>query len=202
MRPGGFGGKVLTSECKRQGEFLNRGMDIDDILAEIDQDVLPQEVRNLHALTRAWVTERSAPEILPWPASLMDRVMERIRQQVCSPYPRLRNDADAKTAVSKIELVEEQTGNIDPKTNFRLIIIQTELERFKFLVRSFLRARIAKVILTSSLAAILMTNAHRLMHTRCTTSTNHPRPQDFPLPRFSMPTPINPFCRLTTVLHS
>ena len=34
---------------------------------------------------------------------------------------------------------------MDPKTNFRLIVIQTELERFKFLVRSFLRTRIAKV---------------------------------------------------------
>lgn len=34
---------------------------------------------------------------------------------------------------------------MDPKTNFKLIILQTELERFKFLVRSFLRARIAKV---------------------------------------------------------
>ena len=41
--------------------------------------------------------------------------------------------------------MEQQTGDTDPKTNFRLIIIQTELERFKFLVRSFLRARIAKV---------------------------------------------------------
>ncbi len=45
----------------------------------------------------------------------------------------------------QIELVEEQTGNMDPKTNFSLIIVQTELERFKFLVRSLLRARIAKV---------------------------------------------------------
>ena len=71
------------------GELLAKNMDIDDILAEIDQDVLPQEVRDLHALTRAWVTERSAPEILPWPAPLMDRIMERIRQQVCSPYPHL-----------------------------------------------------------------------------------------------------------------
>lgn len=41
--------------------------------------------------------------------------------------------------------MEEQTGNTDPKANFRLIIIQTELERFKFLVRSFLRTRIAKI---------------------------------------------------------
>lgn len=46
--------------------------------------------------------------------------------------------------LGQIELVELQTGNTDPKTNFRLIIIQTELERFKFLVRSFLRTRIAK----------------------------------------------------------
>ena len=37
------------------------------------------------------------------------------------------------------------TGDMDPKTNFSLIVIQTELERYKFLVRSYLRARIAKV---------------------------------------------------------
>lgn len=34
---------------------------------------------------------------------------------------------------------------MDPKTNFALIVIQTELERFKFLVRSYLRARLAKI---------------------------------------------------------
>lgn len=33
----------------------------------------------------------------------------------------------------------------DPSANFRLVIVQTELERFKFLVRSLLRARMAKV---------------------------------------------------------
>ena len=34
---------------------------------------------------------------------------------------------------------------MDPKSNFTLVILQTELERFKFLVRSLLRSRIAKV---------------------------------------------------------
>ncbi|KAA6413483.1 MAG: GINS Sld5 component [Lasallia pustulata] len=100
-------------------------MDIDDILAEVAGDAVPQETRDLQELTRAWVNERSAPEILPWPESLMERMMDRIRQQ--------------------IDLVERQTGDMDPKTNFRLIIIQTELERFKYLVRSFLRTRIAKI---------------------------------------------------------
>ncbi|MCJ1355629.1 MAG: GINS complex subunit [Icmadophila ericetorum] len=100
-------------------------MDIDDILAEVDGNVESPETCDLQALTRAWVIERSAPELLPWPEALMERVLERIRKQ--------------------IELVEEQTGNMDPKINFRLIIVQTELERFKFLVRSYLRARLAKI---------------------------------------------------------
>lgn len=34
---------------------------------------------------------------------------------------------------------------MDAGTSFGLVVLQTELERFKFLVRSFLRARIAKV---------------------------------------------------------
>ena len=46
----------------------------------------------------------------------------------------------------QIEKVEEMTGDMDPKTNFALIVIQTELERYKFLVRSYLRARLSKVI--------------------------------------------------------
>lgn len=61
-----------------------------------------------------------------WPADgLFERVNDRIKAQ--------------------IERVEDMTGDMDPKTNFALIVIQTELERFKFLVRSYLRARIAKV---------------------------------------------------------
>lgn len=46
---------------------------------------------------------------------------------------------------AQIEKVEDMTGDMDPKTNFALIVIQTELERYKYIVRSFLRSRIAKV---------------------------------------------------------
>ncbi|KAK6226937.1 DNA replication complex GINS protein SLD5 [Colletotrichum tabaci] len=103
-------------------------MDIDDILREVDpiSHSVPSETRDLQALTRAWVAERSAPELLEWPADdLFERVNDRIKRQ--------------------IEKVEDMTGDMDPKTNFALIVIQTELERFKFLVRSYLRARIAKI---------------------------------------------------------
>lgn len=60
-----------------------------------------------------------------WPGDFLDRINDRIKRQ--------------------IEKVEEMTGNMDPRTNFSLVVLQTELERFKFLVRSYLRARIAKV---------------------------------------------------------
>ncbi|KAG0636142.1 hypothetical protein HOY80DRAFT_978988 [Tuber brumale] len=100
-------------------------MDIDDLLQELDDNKVPGGTRDINDLTQSWIAERTAPEILPFQTALLERLMERIRQQ--------------------IELVETQTGNLDPKTNFCLILLQTELERVKFLVRSYLRARIHKI---------------------------------------------------------
>ncbi|KAI9367620.1 hypothetical protein BJX61DRAFT_547317, partial [Aspergillus egyptiacus] len=59
-------------------------MDIDDILASVDSSNVssPESTALDHQLlTRFWVAERSVPELLPWPASLMDRMMNRVRQQ-------------------------------------------------------------------------------------------------------------------------
>lgn len=41
-------------------------MDIDDILRQVDPTShrIPSETRDLQALTRLWVAERSAPELL------------------------------------------------------------------------------------------------------------------------------------------
>lgn len=41
-------------------------MDIDDILREVDPvtESIPSKTRDLQALTRAWVAERCAPELL------------------------------------------------------------------------------------------------------------------------------------------
>ena len=57
-------------------------MDIDDILADVSREAEPQESRDLQELTRAWVAERVAPEILPYPEALLERVLERIKRQV------------------------------------------------------------------------------------------------------------------------
>lgn len=58
-------------------------MDIDDILASVSNtDRVSQRSSDLQALTRAWVAERCAPELLPYPEELIDRVMDRIKVQV------------------------------------------------------------------------------------------------------------------------
>lgn len=57
-------------------------MDIDDLLAEVGGDATPPETQDLQELTRAWVAERTAPEILSWPEELMGRVLGRVGRQV------------------------------------------------------------------------------------------------------------------------
>jgi len=69
-------------------------MDIADILASVTRDhhealgtvTLESEASekqlDLQLLTRAWISERVTPELLPYPAELMDRVTQRIRGQV------------------------------------------------------------------------------------------------------------------------
>ena len=46
-------------------------MDIDDILREVDpaSHSIPPDTRDLQALTRAWIAERSAPELLEYAAA-------------------------------------------------------------------------------------------------------------------------------------
>jgi GINS complex subunit 4 len=56
--------------------------DIQDILASVSAPSIPQRTLDLQALTRAWVNERTAPELLPYPTGLIERVMERVKKQV------------------------------------------------------------------------------------------------------------------------
>ncbi len=64
-----------------------QGMDDDiaDILASVSAPPISQRTLDLQALTRAWVAERTAPELLPYPTELVERVMERLGKQVRGP---------------------------------------------------------------------------------------------------------------------
>ena len=75
--------RCATLPCRKVQHLCHATMDIDDLLAEVAVDLTPQESLDLQELTRTWVAERTAPEVLTWPEELMDRVLERIRRQVC-----------------------------------------------------------------------------------------------------------------------
>ncbi|KAF9207232.1 GINS complex subunit [Haplosporangium sp. Z 27] len=74
-------------------------------------------------LTQAWINERAAPDILQYEQSAVDGLLSKIEEQ---------------TAV-----IDE----LDPTSDTLMIIsilYQTELERVKFVLRSYLRTRISK----------------------------------------------------------
>lgn len=59
--------------------------DIDDIIAAVvPPTTYDARLLDLQALTRAWINERSAPDLLPYPEALMQRIMLSIRSQVYS----------------------------------------------------------------------------------------------------------------------
>lgn len=62
---------------------------MDDILAEFDAGApsisSPQDVEHL---TKFWIAERTAPEILPYQGDVLERLMERVRDQVSSQNAR------------------------------------------------------------------------------------------------------------------
>ncbi|KXS98819.1 hypothetical protein AC578_2056 [Pseudocercospora eumusae] len=99
--------------------------DISDILASVSDPVVPQKTLDLQCLTRAWINERTSPELLPYPNHLITHFSTSISSQIAK--------------------IEDLTSAQDPASNFTLVILQTELERMKFLLRSYLRTRIAKV---------------------------------------------------------
>jgi GINS complex subunit 4 len=98
---------------------------------------------DLQALTRAWINERGTTELLPYIPLHFHFTLTSL---TVSSWPQ-DGLIERITALIKAQIstVEEMTGDMDPKTNFGLIIIQTEVERWKFLIRSYLRARIAKI---------------------------------------------------------
>ncbi|KAF9423620.1 GINS complex subunit [Podila epigama] len=75
-------------------------------------------------LTQAWINERSAPEILKYEAEAVQGLVAK-----CDEQQGIIDELD--------------TGN--DATIIISILYQTELERIKFVLRSYLRTRISKI---------------------------------------------------------
>ncbi|ORY94983.1 hypothetical protein BCR43DRAFT_476917 [Syncephalastrum racemosum] len=106
---------------------------LDASMASVDNESLSysrlpfdtKSTRNpIFTLEHIWMNERGAPELLPFRADIVD---------------------------SMKDLIEEQTDRIldmevsNPDENFYSMIYQTEIERLKFLLKSYLRTRLFKI---------------------------------------------------------
>ncbi|OAX78409.1 hypothetical protein ACJ72_07283 [Emergomyces africanus] len=157
-------------------------MDIDDILASVDRpDVSSAEATALDAqqLTRFWVTERGVPELLPWPGALMERVMERVRRQI--------EKIEDLTAAASDPSSTNQTTN--PTLNLKLSILQTDLSRTQYIIRSLLRQRLSKLTKHSLHYLLLSSPAPSSSSPTSTPSQSY---QQSSQATFNTPTPIHP----------
>ena len=117
-------------------------LDISDILADVHSSSLSSQEHlastahlDHQQLTRLWTSERACPDILPWPTELMQRVMSRVRAQI-------RRIEDLAAGI----VPTNTAGNAgNQNLNLTLSILQTDLSRTQFLVRSLLRQRLVKL---------------------------------------------------------
>ncbi|KAJ7186785.1 hypothetical protein C8R46DRAFT_1157963 [Mycena filopes] len=90
------------------------------------EEPLPDETP-LEQLTRHWMNERHAPDILPAQDVLLSSLLDHIRRQ-SDTIQLLRGDPSTS---------EEE--------HIRIMLAQTEVERVKFIVRSYVRTRLFKI---------------------------------------------------------
>ncbi|KAJ7629422.1 hypothetical protein DFH06DRAFT_1102429 [Mycena polygramma] len=93
---------------------------------EEPEEPLPDETP-LEQLTRHWMNERHAPDILPAQDALLSSLLDHIRRQ-SDTIQLLRGDPSTS---------EEE--------HIRIMLAQTEVERVKFIVRSYVRTRLFKI---------------------------------------------------------
>ncbi|QLG75005.1 hypothetical protein HG535_0H03320 [Zygotorulaspora mrakii] len=95
-------------------------------------------------LITLWRNERCSPELLPYPSSLMSRMLRRLQAQmdnIESIAMGFFEDSDNH------ESVDEYAAPHPASTNNKLplLCMEADLERLRFVIRSYLRCRLSKV---------------------------------------------------------
>ncbi|KAJ3554749.1 hypothetical protein NM688_g2948 [Phlebia brevispora] len=115
--------------------FVQRARDApDDDDAIIRDDFGPAviaqedaEETSFQQFIRHWMNERHAPDILPAQEDLLARLLDHARKQA--------ND---------VKLLREHPDTSEDE-HFRIMLVQTEVERVMFVIRSYVRTRLQKI---------------------------------------------------------
>lgn len=113
-------------------------MEIDDILTEFETGARASSTSKSENLSQDLVTamlnERMAPDLLPYKHELMETAMSKLlnqQQYLLDSYE--YGDSNA------------ESGVLNADFKLQLMIIETEIERLSYLVRLYIRSRLAKI---------------------------------------------------------
>ncbi|KAG7085682.1 hypothetical protein E1B28_003227 [Marasmius oreades] len=85
------------------------------------------EEAHLEKLTRHWMNERHCPDILPAEDELLSSLLDHIRRQS-----------------EAVQLLRGELSTSEEE-HLRIMLVQTEVERIKFVLRSYIRTRLWKI---------------------------------------------------------
>lgn len=113
-------------------------MEVEDILQEFETTARPSKVPTSAGLYQELVTamlnERMAPDLFPYKHKLMARVLaELLSQQQFLLDSHEYGDSNA------------ESGIVSADFKLQLMIIETDIERLSYLVRLYIRTRLAKI---------------------------------------------------------
>lgn len=124
--------------------------DISDILASLSNPASSQSTTAYDPttattdhilLTRAWQSERCTLHLLPYPTTLLTRTLARIRDQITT----IEDLTSGTSSHSNRDSKNDDDRDTNRNLNLVLSILQTDLGRTQFLLRSYLRQRLAKI---------------------------------------------------------
>ena len=133
-----------------QNRLRNAPRDDDDIpmvapsLFEEDEEETP-----LQRLVRHWMNERHAPDVLPIPEDRLSGPLDHTRRQVGEMSASSSSSSNVVCDMGPLRSETAQLLRPEPSSSeeehFRIMFAQTEVERVKFVIRSYLRTRLFKV---------------------------------------------------------
>ncbi|VEU19433.1 DEKNAAC100756 [Brettanomyces naardenensis] len=110
-------------------------MNFNDILKDFETEAKGPKLESdkhraddIQRLTDTWIKEKSVPELLPYAGELLDRLLVGVRKQI------------EFIEMNSIELQQDER-----EIKLLLVIVENELDRVQFLIRSYVRVRLSKI---------------------------------------------------------
>ena len=102
-------------------------------------------IEDFNKLMTLWKNERCSPDLLPYPHLLMKRMLIRIQEQMEHLEILSMNFFEEQNNVSSDTRKNMNNTPVNNNKMLPLLCMEAELERVKFVIRSYLRCRLAKI---------------------------------------------------------